>query len=153
MMAIRRAQPGDAGPILDILREVASEVPVFVEPEARWALLADQVTKACAAGLSRVALDAAGSVIGFLLVEPDEHERFQLENGALHLAYAGVTRASRGNGALRALVTDVMDEGVPLSANVKTANTSEMLRRLQRLGFGILVERSDEIELRWSREQ
>jgi ribosomal protein S18 acetylase RimI-like enzyme len=153
MMAIRRAQPGDDEPILDFLKEVASEVPVLVEPEARWALLVDQVTKACAVGLSRVALDAAGSVIGFLLVEPDERERFQLENGALHLAYAGVTRASRGHGALRALVRDVMDEGAPLTATVKTANASEMLGRLQRFGFRILVERSDEMGLRRSREQ
>ena len=130
MMAIRRAQPGDAGPILDILREVASEVPVFVEPEARWALLADQVTKACAAGLSRVALDAAGSVIGFLLVEPDELERFQLENGALQLAYAGVTRASRGNGALRlSLASAVRSDAAGLAPPTRQGPEVHLHRR------------------------
>jgi hypothetical protein len=40
-------------------------------------------------------LDDRDTVVGFLLIEPDEMERFQRDNQALHLPYAGVTRNQR----------------------------------------------------------
>jgi hypothetical protein len=150
MVAIRLAGPGDASAILAILVEVAREIPVLTAPEARWTLLATRVDATCRAGLSRVAIDDRGAVVGFLLVEPDQAERFLSDNGALHLPYAGVARAHRGRGALRGLIAAVMEERVPLTVTVKRTNTSSMVDRLKHLRFSISEERDDEVGLRWS---
>lgn len=82
-----------------------------------------------------MAKDGRGVVAGFILVEPDEMERFQRNNGALHLAYAGVAKSQRGRGIFRALLQCVTNRDVPLTATVKFANQSGMVERLKRIGF------------------
>jgi ribosomal protein S18 acetylase RimI-like enzyme len=88
-----------------------------------------------ATGESWVATDGGGAVAGFILVEPDEMERFQRDNDALHLRYAGVVNSYRRQGVFRALVQQVMKRNVPLTATVKAANRSQMAALLKRIGF------------------
>ncbi len=66
-------------------------------------------------------------------------ERFQHDNQALHLRYAGVSNSSRRQGIFRALIQQAMKRGVPLTATVKAGNQCRMAALLRRIGF-----------LRWS---
>ena len=69
------------------------------------------------------------------MVEPDEMERFQRNNEALYLTYAGVAESRRGLGIFRVLLQCVMKRNVPLTATVKFTNQSGMAERLKRIGF------------------
>jgi GNAT superfamily N-acetyltransferase len=79
--------------------------------------------------------DGKGAVAGFILVEPDEMERFHRNNCALHLRYAGVGHSYRRQGVFRALVQHVIARNVLLTATVKAANRSQMAALLKRIGF------------------
>jgi hypothetical protein len=73
--------------------------------------------KECAdSGESWVAIDDSGCITGFLLVEPDKMERFHRDNQALHLRYAAVVKSQRKQGIFRALIQQVMNRKVPMTA-------------------------------------
>ncbi len=131
----RVAAPGDAAGIFGVLEQVASEIPLLIDTRERREGVSKIMYKCISTGESWVATDGGGVVAGFILVEPDEMERFQRNNAALHLAYAGVAKTQRKHGIFRAMLQHVMNRNVPLTATVKFANQSGMAERLKRIGF------------------
>ncbi len=131
----RVAARGDAAGIFTVLAEVAPEIPLLMDTSERRESVSRIIDKCISTGESWVTTDGGGVVAGFILVEPDEMERFQRNNAALHLAYAGVVKTQRKHGIFRALLQCVMNRGVPLTATVKFANQSAMAERLSRIGF------------------
>ena len=148
-MEIRVAVPSDEATILALMRVVAAEIPILIEPDDRWRLVQQMVRNHCADGGSWVAVSDDGAFAGFLLAEHDQVEQFLLDDGAVYLAYAGVAPAARRMGTFTALTRHAMGMQVPLTATVKRGNTSDMVGRFQRLGFVITAERPDETALAW----
>lgn len=131
----RVAARGDAAGIFAVLAEVAPEIPLLMDTSERREGVSRIIDKCITTGESWVAKNGRGVVEGFILVEPDEMERFQRNNAALHLAYAGVAKTQRKHGIFRAMLQHVMNQNVPLTAMVKFANQSGMAERLKRIGF------------------
>lgn len=132
----RVAAPADAAAIFNVLAEVAPEIPLLIiDSRERREVVYKIVDKCIAAGEPWVTMDGGGVVAGFILVEPDEMERFQHDNHALHLRYAGVAKAYRQRGIFRSLIKQVMKRSVPLTATVNAANQCQMAALMQRVGF------------------
>lgn len=131
----RVAAPDDAAGVFRVLTEVAPEIPLLIDTKERQDAVSKIVEKCIAEGDSCVATNGGGVVVGFILVEPDKMERFQHDNQALHLRYAGVSNICRRQGIFRTLIQQVMKRSVPLTATVKTANQCQMAALLQRFGF------------------
>lgn len=131
----RVAAADDAAGIFRVLAEVAPEIPLLMDTGERREGISRIIDKCISTGESWVTTDGGGVVTGFILVEPDEMERFQHDNQALHLRYAGVSNTCRRQGIFRALIQQVMKRGVPLTAIVKAANRCQMAALLQRVGF------------------
>jgi ribosomal protein S18 acetylase RimI-like enzyme len=129
------AAPDDAAGICGVLTEVAPEIPLLIDTMERQEAVSEIIDKCVATGESWVATDGGGVVAGFILVEPDGMERFQHDNQALHLRYAGISNTCRRQGVFRALIQQVMKRGVPLTATVKAGNQCQMAALLQRVGF------------------
>ena len=118
-----------------MLAEAAPEIPLLIDTRERREAVSGIVDNCIATGESWVATDGRGAIAGFILVEPDELERFQHDNHALHLRYAGIANTYRRQGIFRALIQQVINRGVPLTATVKGANKCQMAALLQRVGF------------------
>jgi ribosomal protein S18 acetylase RimI-like enzyme len=131
----RVAAPGDAAGIYGVLAEAAPEIPLLIDTRERQDAIANIIDNCIATGESQVATVSGGGIVGFILVEPDAMERFQHDNHALHLSYAGVTKAYRQQGIFRSLVNQVMRRSVPLTATVKAANQCQIATLLRRSGF------------------
>jgi ribosomal protein S18 acetylase RimI-like enzyme len=131
----RVAAPGDAAGVFRVLAEVAPEIPLLIDTREHQEAVSKIVDKCIAEGESWLATGGRGVVAGFILAEPDEMERFQHDNQALHLRYAGVSKACRRQGIFRALIQQVMKRSVPLTATVKAANQCQMATLLQQVGF------------------
>lgn len=129
------AAPDDAAGIFSVLEGVAPEIPLRIDTRERREAVSSIINDCIAEGESWVATDGSGFVAGFILVEPDEMERFQHDNQALHLRYAGVSNTCRRRGVFHALIQQIMKRGVPLTATVKAANRCQMAAHLQRVGF------------------
>jgi ribosomal protein S18 acetylase RimI-like enzyme len=134
-MNLRLAIVDDAPVIFGVLVEVAPEIPLLLDTEGRRGAVARMVMECVLAGESWVAVDGGGDVAGFLLVVPDEIERFQRDNHALHLRYSGVAISYRRQGVFRVMIQQVMERKVPLTATVKAANQSQMAEILKHMGF------------------
>lgn len=147
----RVAVADDAAGIFRVLAEVAPEIPVLIDTCERRNGVSRIIDNCVATGESWVAIDSNNRISGFLLVEPDQIERFQRGNQALHLSYAGVTKSQRKQGVFVALVRLVMSRNVPLTATVKAANQSGMAAILKRSGFQEwgANSRLEEAYLRW----
>lgn len=149
-MILRIATSDDTLGILAVLVEVAPEIPLLLDTNERQKAVSSVVTQCISYGVSRVAVDDNGRVIGFLLVEPDRLERFHNGNQALHLCYGGVAKTQRKAGVFRALIQQEMSRNVPLTATVKAANQSGMAARLMQMGFQKWSTSShDEENFRW----
>ncbi|MGH6680200.1 MAG: hypothetical protein ACREDL_15025 [Bradyrhizobium sp.] len=131
----RVAAPGDAVGIFSVLAEAAPEIPLLIDTAERREAIANIIDNCIATGESQVATVSGGAVAGVILVEPDEMERFQHDNHALHLRYAGVVKAYRQRGIFRSLVKQVTRRSVPLTATAKAANQCQMATPLHRSGF------------------
>ena len=131
----RVAAPDDAVGIFGVLAEVAQEIPLRIDTGERREAIFRIIEGCIGAGESRIATDGGGGTVGFVLVEPDEIERFQRNNHALHLRYTGVAKAQRRRGIFRALVRQLMKRSVPLTATVKAGNKCQMAVLLQHVGF------------------
>jgi len=129
------AARGDAAGIFAVLGEVAPEIPLLMDTSERREGVSRIIDKCITTDESWVAKDGRGVVAGFILVEPDEMERFQHDNHALHLCYAGVAKTYRKRGIFHLLIKQVMKRSVPLTATVKAANQCHMAALLQRIGF------------------
>jgi predicted N-acetyltransferase YhbS len=134
-MDLRIAVSGDVPQIVGLLEKVASEIPLPLDTDERRDAVASSVSQWLALSESLAAIDHGGSIIGFVLVRPDELERFMRDNDALHLAYAAVAHNQRGAGVFAALMQQAKRRQVPITAVVKSANRSGMSARLMRMGF------------------
>lgn len=129
------AAPDDAAGICGVLTEVAPEIPLLIDTRERQEAVSRIVDKCVATGESWVAAYGGSVVAGFILVEPDQMERFHHDNQALHLLYAGVSNTCRRQGIFPALIQQIMKRGVPLTATVKAGNQCQMAALLRRFGF------------------
>jgi DnaJ-class molecular chaperone len=111
------------------------EIPVRLDAKERREAVSNMVKECAVSGESWVAIADTGCITGFLLVEPDKMERFHRDNQALHLRYAAVAKSQRKQGIFRALIHQVMNRKVPMTATVKPANQSGMATRLTQMGF------------------
>jgi N-acetylglutamate synthase-like GNAT family acetyltransferase len=147
-IACRQATLEDAAAIHDLLLALAPEIPLFVEtPEREEALYA--LVRSCArSGESWVAADAAGRIVGFVLVEPSQLGRHYGEHELLELRYAGVAADRRGEGIFGRLVAPVLARMVPIAASVSPHNRAGMAQRLAQLGFRPVAAAGGEQRLR-----
>ena len=144
-IAYRQARLDDAAEIHALLLQLAPEVPILLDTlqseEALYALI-----RACArCGESWVAVDEAGLIVGFVLVEPAQEGRHYAEGEVLELRHAGVVAKHRGRGIFGNLIGKILARMVPLTAVVPAQNRSDIGARLERLGF-----RGNGSTLRWN---
>jgi GNAT superfamily N-acetyltransferase len=134
-IAYRPAALDEAADILAAAKAVADEIPLQLDAlEQEEALY--RTIRACArSGESWVATDEAGNIVGFLLVEPNQTDRFWGESEALDLRYGGVLPGHRGRGIFTELLHRVVGRTVPLTAAIPAANRSTAARRLEAAGF------------------
>jgi hypothetical protein len=88
----RVANGDDAVGILTVLQEVAPEIPLSLDTSEHQEAMQPIIAECCASGESLVAVDADGTVFGFVLAKPDRLERFFHKNQALSLRYIGVSK-------------------------------------------------------------
>jgi predicted N-acetyltransferase YhbS len=113
----RAATDDDEDGIWTVLQEVAPEVPVLLDTPERQEAIQGIIGDCCAGGDSLVAVDANGTVVGFVLAKPDRLERFFKRNQALSLRYVGVSKALRRQGIFGCLMEASKAKGVPLTAS------------------------------------
>jgi N-acetylglutamate synthase-like GNAT family acetyltransferase len=145
----RVANSDDSAGILTVLQEVASEIPVSLDGPERQNIIQNIIAECCDSNESWIAVNADGTVVGFVLAKPDRLERFEHENQALSLRYIGVNRTSRQRGIFAALMKKLTAKGVPLTASVLHTNHSAMVDRLVKIGFTKVESDTTEIKLRW----
>ena len=145
----RVANRDDTIGILEVLQEVAPEIPLSLDTSEQQAMTAAIIAECCDSGESWVAVDADGTVVGFVLARPDRLERFHYENEALYLPYIGVTGTWRKYGIFGRLMEKLMAKGEPLTARVLHANHCGMADRLVEIGFTIVESDAKEIRLKW----
>jgi hypothetical protein len=114
--SIRIATLDDTPGIFAVLPEAAPEIPVRLDAKERREAVSNMVKECAVSGESWVAIADTGCITGFLLVEPDKMERFHRDNQALHLRYAAVAKSQRKQGIFRALIHQVMNRKVPMTA-------------------------------------
>jgi GNAT superfamily N-acetyltransferase len=133
-IAYRPAALDEAADILAAAKTVADEFPLQLDAlEQEEALY--RTIRACArSGESWVAVDG-GRIVGFLLVEPNQTDRFWGESEALDLRYGGLLPGHRGRGIFAELLRLVVGRMVPLTAAIPAANRSAAARRLEAAGF------------------
>src|SRR4029079_2499194 len=100
-----KAIAADVDDILAVFAEVADEVPTVGVVEQTKGLVEDWV----ATGLSLVALNAKGKVVGYALVRGAGKD-------GIELLYLGVTGAARGKGVCSGIVARLKERGVPITA-------------------------------------
>jgi len=145
----KRATKNNVSAIFTVLEEIASEIPVCLDTPERKNLTFERVQKCSESGETWIALSRDNQVVGFLLAEPDQQERFFHDNQALHLPYGGVSESYRGQHIFLTLVEKIMAKGVPLTGTVKRTNKSDMAGRLLKLGFTKVSFTDKEDNLRW----
>ena len=131
----RQAAIDDSAEIHTLLLRLAPEIPLLVDTlgreEALYAL-----TRLCTrGGESWVACDAAGRIVGFVLVELVEHGRHYAEHEVLELHYAGVAPEHRRQGVFAGLRRQGAGPPDPVTTAVSPQNRSGAARQLEKLGF------------------
>jgi len=126
----RLATEAVAPAILDVLLEVAPEIPVDTH-DGRKEFLAAQIHRDCFYRGVWIALDHNNQIVGFLMAEPQKQE--------IKLPYGGVRKRHREHHIFRKLMDKAKAMAkigsVPLTAVVNHANKSDMASRLLKLGF------------------
>ena len=122
-LTYRLAVAGDEPSILAVFAEVAPEVPTAVRDGTEGL-----IERLVATGASLVAIDEAGEVVGYALVEGDG-------TGGISLVYLGVAKAARGGGVCSTIVSQLKKYGVPIMASVRNDNRSSMAERFKHYGF------------------
>jgi len=144
MIAYRPALLEEAPDILAMIKTLADEIPLRLERlEHEEALY--RVIRTCArSGESWVATDDAApngdapnrdAIVGVILVQQNETDRFWGEAEALEIRHAGVLPSHRRQGILTELVNRVLTRLVPVTVHVAAANNSGIGRRLEAAGF------------------
>jgi len=131
--------------ILDVLEEVAPEIPVQLDdPESQDRIKA-VIRERHQSGKSWVAVDADHGVVGFVLA------RSYVER-TIYIDYVGVRTDSRRRGIFSAFMEKLKANGVPLHASVLHGNLSSMVDILVNNGFTKIEPELDakETKLVWS---
>jgi hypothetical protein len=134
MIAYRPAVLEEAPDILVVLKALADEIPLRLERlEHEEALY--RVIRTCArSGESWVATDGE-AIVGVILIQLNETDRFWGEHEALEIRHAGVLPSHRRRGILTEFVNRVLARLVPVTVHVATANNSGIGRRLEAARF------------------
>jgi N-acetylglutamate synthase-like GNAT family acetyltransferase len=141
----RVANRNDETDILAVLEQVAAEIPVLLDTPERQDAIRGIIIECRKSGESWVAVDADGTVVGFVLARADIHEP-----QAISLRYIGVSGNSRRHGIFAALMEKMKAKGVPLTASVLHNNQSAMADRLVKIGFTKVGSDAKETKLRWA---
>jgi hypothetical protein len=129
--AIRLAHASDVEAVLSILSEVACRVPDNLSTPQHIEKMKSEINDCCLDVVSLVAVDENGVVVGFQLAK----RIHWFDDSYIHLTYAGVTAAAAGKGLFRRLVEAEKGHGLPLVAEVKPGNRSEMAIKLMHYNF------------------
>jgi GNAT superfamily N-acetyltransferase len=146
---VRGAGLDDAAEIHSLLLALAPEIPLRIERLEDEERLYALVRNCARSGESWVALDDAGRIIGFVLVQPTELRRHYAEGEALELRYAGTAAEYRKQGVFVQLLQKVLDRMLPVTASINPQNRSGILDRLERVGFRHIDAAGGEHRLRW----
>jgi GNAT superfamily N-acetyltransferase len=133
-IAYRPAALDEAADILAAAKAVADEIPLQLDALEQEEALYRTIRTCARSGESWVAVDGS-RIVGFLLVEPNQTDRFWGEDEALDLRYGGVLPGHRGRGIFTELLRRVVGRLVPLTAAIPAANRSAAARRLKAVGF------------------
>ena len=121
----RTARRSDADEVFAVLKEVAAEIPVKLETEEASNCLKGLVEEKCGNGKSLIAV-YDGHAIGFLPAQTEDYRGLQF----LSIDYVGVAKDWRGKGVFRAFMERIKGRGLPLLAEVKYANKSNIAKKL-----------------------
>jgi hypothetical protein len=141
---IRPVRATDVDAIYEIIAEVACRIPVELSTPAHVQAMRRIITECCRDGLSIVAVDENGTVVGFQLAE-----KICWYDPCIMLLYAGVTAVATDKKVFRRMIEKMKEHRVPLLAKVKPENRSEMAKRLQRYGFRSDVNGPSKFGYRW----
>jgi len=140
----RAAIRDDETDIMDVLKEVAPEIPVPLEPvEEQEAKLQTVIVQCRQNGKSWVAVDKVGKVVGFALAWQD------FQDGPISLRYIGVSKSAREAGIFSTLIKKLKEAGAPLTTSVLHGNRSQMADRLEKKGFVKADADDKETRFRW----
>ena len=148
----RPAQLDDAGEIHDLLLRLAPEIPLLVDTLEREEALYALVRSCARSGESWVACDAAGQIVGVVLVEPNQLGRHYAEHEVLDLRYAASRRSTTTGaegGILGALIGKVTARLQPVAARIGAQNRTGLAACLRELGFRATGSAGGEQVLRW----
>lgn len=148
-IAHRPARLDDAAEIHALLLRLAPEIPLLVDTLEREEALYALVRNCARTGESWVGCDAAGQIVGFALVEPNQLGRHYAENEVLDLRHAGVAPEHRDGGALAALIAKVMARMQPVAVRVGAQDRTGLAECLRALGFREAGGTGGEQVLRW----
>ncbi|WP_316203937.1 hypothetical protein [Bradyrhizobium sp. SZCCHNS3051] len=142
------AKGEDAAGIFGVLQEVAPEIPVSLDGSERQEIIKAIIAECCASGDSLVAVDADGTIGGFVLAKPDRIQRFLKNDKTLSLRYVGVKKSWRQHGVFGGLMKNMIAKSIPLTASVLHDNQSAMADRLTKTGFVKVDSDEKETQLR-----
>ena len=142
---IRPACATDVEAIYAIIAEVAWRITVDLSTREHVEAMRKQITDYCLDGLSIVALDEHGIVIGFQLAQIKKWH----SDPYIDLRYAAVTAVAADKKVFRRMIEIMKKHQMPLLAEVKPDNKSEMANRLQRYGFRSDVNGPSNFGYRW----
>ena len=142
---VRSACATDVEAIYAIIAEVAYQIPVKLSTPEHVEAMKKQITDHCLDSHSIVAVDENSVVIGFQLARV----RSWHGDPYIDLRYAGVTAVAADKKVFRRMIEIEKEHRIPLLAEVKPDNKSQMAIRLQRYGFRSDVNGPSNFGYRW----
>jgi GNAT superfamily N-acetyltransferase len=134
MIAYRPALVEEAPDILVVLKVLADEIPLRLERLEHEEALYRVIRNCARSGESWVATDG-DAIVGVILVQRNETDRFWGEHEALEIRHAGVLPSHRRQGILTEFLSRVLARLIPVTVHVATANDSGIGRRLEATRF------------------
>jgi hypothetical protein len=134
MIVYRPALLEEAPDILATIKALADEIPLRLDRLEHEEALYRTIRNCARSGESWVATDG-DAIVGVILIQQNETDRFWGENEALEIRHAGVLPSHRRLGILTEFVGRVLSRLVPVTVHVATANDSGIGRRLEAAGF------------------
>lgn len=131
----RMASLSDVQGLWGLLRQAAAAVPFNAEDEADQETLLSELVACCTSGLSLVVVDHEKGIVGALLARRDTFEWGFRNSEAIHVTYAAVAPAAKGEEVLPALLGELQGRKVPLLASVKSGEQLGFAAALGGLGF------------------
>jgi GNAT superfamily N-acetyltransferase len=139
MIAYRPAVLEEAPDLLAMIKTLADEIPLRLERLEHEEALYRVIRNCARSGESWVATDGdapnGDAIVGIILVQQNETDRFWGEHEALEIRHAGILPSHRRQGILTEFLNRVVARLVPVTVHVTTANNSGIGRRLEAAGF------------------